>query len=514
MNPCAIDRIKQGELVEDNMHSMIMLSFILFLGIALLLSGLTSPTWAAKKDIKDADITRAVETKLINDPEVSSHLIDVHTSKGIVTLSGWVGSLFSKEQAVSRAESVKGVRSVVNTIRVKPIPRLDLEIRGDIEKALLDDPATTSYKIQVVVEDATATLSGTVGSWIERDLCAQVAKDVKGLKDVKNNIQVDEKRHRSDSEIKADIERRLSSDIYVDDILIDIKVKKGEVILAGKVGSAAEKRHAMTDCWISGVKAVDAEDLNVEWGACDQMRKKSKYLPKSDKEVEKAIKDAFVYDPRVFSFHPDVDVDNGTVTLTGIVTNLKAKHAAAQDARNTTGVETVKNFIKVRPPAPPADSEIEQKIRDALERDHALHRYDLAVNVINQKAYLHGNVDTHHEKNHAADVASRVAGVVEVENYVEVIKPWVWKSDAEIKKDVEHQFFWNPFVDSEDITVNVADGEVTLTGKVRSIFEADKAVLNSFEGGAKTVRAQLNLADGTEFHRYYPRFYDYVRYDY
>ena len=69
-------------------------------------------------------------------------------------------------------------------------------------------------------------------------------------------------------------------------------------------------------------------------------------------------------------------------------------------------------------------------------------------------------------------------------------------------------------MDSEEITVKVADGEVTLTGTVRSIFEADKAVSNTFEGGAKTVRARFKLVDGGEFHRYYPRFYDYVRYDY
>jgi osmotically-inducible protein OsmY len=325
---------------------------------------------------------------------------------------------------------------------------------------------------------------------------------------------VDENWDRSDSEIKKDIERRFASDIYVDDILIDIKVKKGEVILTGTVGSAAEKRHAMTDCWVRGVRAVDVEELNVEWWTADKMVKKSKYLSKSDEEVKKAIKDAFSYDPRVFYFNPDVDVDNGTVTLTGVVDNLKAKHAAAQDARNTTGIVTVKNFIKVRPATPPADSEIEQKILDALERDHTMHCYNLVARVINQKAYLHGTVDNHYEKSRATDVVSRVAGVVEIENYVEVIKPWEWKGDAEIKNEVESQFFWSPFVDSDEITVTVEDGEVTLTGTVRSIFEADKAVLNSFEGGAKTVRARFNLADGTLFHRYYPRFYDYIRYDY
>jgi len=514
MKPYAINRIEQRELVEDNIHPMIILGVSLFLGMALLLLGLTSATWAAKKNIKDVDITQAVETELINDPVVSSHLIDVHTSKGIVTLSGSVANLLSKDRAVRRAESVKGVRSVVNRLKVKPISRSDPTIQHDVENALLHDPATTSYKIKVAVENATATLSGTVGSWIERDLCAQVAKGVKGLKAVKNNIQVDEKCNRSDSEIKSDIKHRLASDIYVDDIMINVKVKKGKVFLTGTVGSAAEKRQAMTDCWISGVTAVDVEDLNVEWRTRDKMRKKSQYVSKSNAEVKKAIQDAFLYDPRVFSFNLDVAVDNGAVMLTGVVTNLKAKRAAAQDARDTKGVMTVENLIKVRPATPSTDPEIEQKIRDALEQDRALHRYKLIVSVANQKAYLHGSVSTHHDKSHAADLASRVAGVVEVENYIEVIKPWVWKSDDRIKKDVEHQFFWNPFVDSDDITVTVKDGEVTLTGTAHSIFEADKAVTNAFEGGAKTVRARLKLADGTEFHRYYPRDYDYVRYDY
>ena len=61
--------------------------------------------------------------------------------------------------------------------------------------------------------------------------------------------------------------------------------------------------------------------------------------------------------------------------------------------------------------------------------------------------------------------------------------------------------------------MNVEDGEVTLTGTVRSIFEAEKAVPNTFESGTKAVRERFKLVDGSEFHRYYPRFYDYVCYD-
>jgi hypothetical protein len=66
---------------------MIMLCFGLFLGMALLLSGLTYATWAAKKDTKDADITRAVETELIHDPRVFSFSPDVDVYDGTVTLT-------------------------------------------------------------------------------------------------------------------------------------------------------------------------------------------------------------------------------------------------------------------------------------------------------------------------------------------------------------------------------------------------------------------------------------------
>jgi osmotically-inducible protein OsmY len=40
----------------------------------------------------------------------------VNTRDGIVTLSGWVDNLLAKERAGQIAESVKGVRAVVNRI--------------------------------------------------------------------------------------------------------------------------------------------------------------------------------------------------------------------------------------------------------------------------------------------------------------------------------------------------------------------------------------------------------------
>jgi osmotically-inducible protein OsmY len=86
---------------------------------------------------------------------------------------------------------------------------------------------------------------------------------------------------------------------------------------------------------------------------------------------------------------------------------------------------------------------------------------------------------------------------------------WEWKGDAEIKADVEDELFWSPYVDSEDITVKVNDGDVVLEGVATDWAEADTAVGNAFEGGARSVRARLELADGSKYVRYYAHDYDY-----
>jgi osmotically-inducible protein OsmY len=91
-----------------------------------------------------------------------------------------------------------------------------------------------------------------VDSWQEKQLCLLVAKGVIGVKEVKSDIQVAQKSKRPDDEIRADIERRLAYDVWIDDALIDVKVLRGEVILSGIVGSLTEKTRAFRFAWVSG----------------------------------------------------------------------------------------------------------------------------------------------------------------------------------------------------------------------------------------------------------------------
>ncbi|MGE5444666.1 MAG: BON domain-containing protein [Ignavibacteriales bacterium] len=69
--------------------------------------------------VDDSVITTKVKSALLADPDVKSLDIGVETFKGEVQLSGFVNSAEQASKAVEIAKSVKGVRSVKNSLVVK-----------------------------------------------------------------------------------------------------------------------------------------------------------------------------------------------------------------------------------------------------------------------------------------------------------------------------------------------------------------------------------------------------------
>ncbi len=479
------------------MTCVVILSFLISQGLLL----------GQEKKIDDANITMAVDNNLLFDDGVQSHRIDIQTNAGIVTLSGTVDNLLAKERAVRIAESVKGVRAVIDKMQIKTVQISDTKLEVEVKYALATDPATDSWKISVKVKDGIVTLNGIVESWAEKNIAGYVVKGVKGIREVKNKINVHFKTDRSDWDIKQDIRKRMEASIWLDEGLIDVSVRDGKVALKGTVGSALEKRIAAEKALVSGVRFVE-EQLEVKWWASGQMRRSEKYVQKNDDAIKEAVKDAFLHDPRVFSFKIDVDVADAVVTLTGTVDNLRAKRCAEEDARNTIGVYRVKNHIKVRPLEILSDSAVTQKVEHALVIDPIVERYEINVLTINGRVYLNGRVDTEFEKNHAEEVASRQPGVLSAGNKLIVENIWKPKTDWAIKEDIEDEFFWSLFVDGDDINVNVEDGHVILSGAVDSKYEAQLAVHNAFEGGARSVAtSELNVKNGKdEFHEDFYRY--------
>lgn len=486
--------------------------------------GLGSPVAAQTEadTLTDPNITFAVENELVFEESLSLNEVTVSTTDGVVTLTGAVDDLLAKERAARVAETVKGVRAVVNQLAVEPIViPTDVNLVLNVENALSLDSATEAYEIDVLAVDGVVTLTGTVESWQEKQLTEDVAKSVQGVTEVINDIEIVYALERPDAEIQEEVVQVLRRDTFVDDGLIEVEVQDGEVILSGVVGSAAEKRYATADARVMGVTSVNAEDLTIERWTRDSDLREDKYVIKTDAELEQAVEDALQIDPRTDAFTIDVTATGGVITLRGVVDNLRASRAATQDARRTVGVVDVTNRLRVQPVLDRPDTEIAEDVRQALAIDPDVSRFEIAVDVINGVVYLTGNVDSYFEKGEADDIASRINGVTAVRNNLNVdtldsvitYDPYIYQtyypydyswydyqpyytfaSDAEIEDDIKSELWWSPFVDSDEVEVTVDNGTVTLTGTVDTWSERTAATENAYEGGATWVYNNLTVA--------------------
>lgn len=69
--------------------------------------------------VDDSVVTTKVKAEIFNDPTLKVLQINVETFKGVVQLSGFVNSSKDSARAVEVAKSVKGVKSVKNSLIVK-----------------------------------------------------------------------------------------------------------------------------------------------------------------------------------------------------------------------------------------------------------------------------------------------------------------------------------------------------------------------------------------------------------
>lgn len=444
--------------------------------------------------ISDTDITFAVKNELQQDPVVAGKFIDVSTTNGVVDLTGSATSIREKKRASALAESIRGVISVVNRISVKAPERSDEQINIDVQEALAFDPAADNYNVDVSVSGGNVTLSGTVQSYPEKKLAEKLAMGVPGVRDINNNISINYPEERPDVEIAKDVRRRIAYDARVDDELIEVNVEDGNVFLSGAVGSAAERSLAAADAWVIGVNSVDASNLEVRWWARKNMEKKEIYKDLTDAKIRDAILEALVIDPRVFMDEVTVLVNDGFVTLEGVVNDLRAKKVAEQDALNTVGVWGVDNNLNVSPDTPLSDDEIVSRIESEIDKEPYADMEKIKVSSNDGVVSLTGETSSAYESELIEQIAWRTKGVVDISNELSTSMAQINKQDKEILAGIESELIWSPYLELENIDVSVVDGKAILEGTVESYHKKLLAERNAYQGGARMVENNIEVS--------------------
>jgi len=464
-------------------------------------------------ELSDRIIQLAVEDELLRSAAVDGHLIDVDVDDGVVTLSGRLNNILAEQIAVSLAERIRGVESVIDEIEIVVDRRDNAELKTDVLAALQSDPGTHELKVDVAAADGTVTLSGSVPSYGLKMLAGEVAMGTKGVAVLKDDLLVDSKTRPTDDELRNEIRELYRFAALLDDVHLELDVKDTAVVLNGTVASSFQKSYAEDLAWRAGAKDVDVRGVDVNWRHTNPLLRSERYENATDDEIHAAVQRAFKHDPRVLSFDLEIQVDQGVVTLAGDVSHLTAKGAAERDARQTIGVRRVKNNLRTRwPDQAPTDEQIADFTRQALARDPYVEKHNIVVECENAHASLYGFVDTEFEKEHAVWTASCQKGVVHVNDYLTVRKNWVPKSDATIQADLDDKLAY-AFVDpNNQVTARVVDGVAILQGTVDTWLMWQTAMDQAIAAGARRphnlIEVRYGLPSGPHYfgpHNYVPR---------
>lgn len=92
---------------------------ILSLSVFMLSCSSTKERESFGEYVDNSTISAKVKSKLVGADNISSTSIDVESFKGVVILSGFVGSEKEKEKAIDIAEKTEGVRMVKDALFVR-----------------------------------------------------------------------------------------------------------------------------------------------------------------------------------------------------------------------------------------------------------------------------------------------------------------------------------------------------------------------------------------------------------
>jgi osmotically-inducible protein OsmY len=137
----------------------------------------------------DSEIAAAAVNALKWDTSVPGEAITVTVRNGWITLEGEVEWFYQKDAAERAVRLLKGVKGVVNNIKVKSRVSPG-DIKDKIEEAFKRNAEIDARRITVEAHDGKVILSGRVRSWAERDEAEQAAWSAPGVTAVENHITV------------------------------------------------------------------------------------------------------------------------------------------------------------------------------------------------------------------------------------------------------------------------------------------------------------------------------------
>jgi osmotically-inducible protein OsmY len=228
---------------------------------------LTSPSLRASDT--DSRIESSAAKSYVFKTYLKNDSIKTKSKDGVVTLTGTVAEASHKSLAQDTVESLPGVKSVDNRLKVKgesPAEHSDMWISMKVKTALLFHRNVSASGTDVYVKDGVVSLRGEASSVAQKELTTEYAKDIDNVKEVKNEMTIAKTPAQpgettsekiDDASITAQVKASLMSHHSTSALKTSVSTTDGVVTLSGIAKNDAEKSlvtKLVTD--INGVTSV------------------------------------------------------------------------------------------------------------------------------------------------------------------------------------------------------------------------------------------------------------------
>lgn len=213
---------------------------------------------------------------------------------------------------------------------------------------------------------------------------------------------------------------------------------------------------------------------------------------RTDEDIKKDIVDELYWDERIDASRVRVEVDGGTAELSGSVPSYAVRRVAEAAARRIRGVGVVTNCLAVRLPRGARridDTEIERRIGATLAGHPDMETTRMAATAKMGIVKLEGAVSRYWDKVEMEAVASKIGGVIAVDNRLAVVLTKAARDEA-VAEAILTSIDRSTDLDARAMTVEVADGCVTLSGTLSDGDARRRA--EALASGTEGVREVVN----------------------
>ncbi|MGA9813916.1 MAG: BON domain-containing protein [Terriglobales bacterium] len=154
---------------------------------------------AVTSSAPDAAVEAKLDRKLHYDRigyDNQFNFVDVSVRDGVATLTGETYNYVGRDSALALANTMPGVKDVVDNIKVSPVSGFDDRIRISAMRAIYRDPVLGRYAsdpalpIRIVVDNGKLSLYGTVATAMDKQIAGMRANQVFGVFSVDNKLEV------------------------------------------------------------------------------------------------------------------------------------------------------------------------------------------------------------------------------------------------------------------------------------------------------------------------------------